>query len=304
MAQSVQVFLSHSSQLQRESEQSCTIIASAETTTQEFIQLSLQQLQVYEDTSFYELREQFTTESSNPGRVLSKDERPVTIQNKWLERRWKGDMKLCLRRRSEDVAMARLLRNLSPDVDNHLTADMCNLTELSESAMLKTLRTRFEHSKIYTYVGSILIAVNPYFFYPIYNPTYIQEYQSVKLGELPPHIFAIADDTYNSMLSSKQDQSVIISGESGAGKTESTKFLLHHILNLSAKFEEGSTLEMITLGTGPVLEVCVRVWLWVHPCMSVHMHSRLVSLHTSRAWHAPAHATLTTVHCALEVQVG
>ena len=243
-------------------EKACTVIASTETTTQEFIQLSLQQLQVYEDTSFYELREQFATEPSNPGRVLSKDERPVTIQNKWLERRWRGDMKLCLRRRSEDATMARLLRHLSPDVDNHLTADMCNLTELSEAAMLKVLRTRFGHSKIYTYVGSILIAVNPYFFYPIYNPTYIREYQSVKLGELPPHIFAIADDTYNSMLSSKQDQSVIISGESGAGKTESTKFLLHHILNLSAKFEERSTLDMITLGTGPVLEVCEEGGAW------------------------------------------
>ena len=57
------------------------------------------------------------------------------------------------------------------------------------------------------------------------------------------------------MLSSKQDQSVIISGELGAGMTESTKFLLHHILTLPAKFEEGGTLEMITLRTGPVLEV-------------------------------------------------
>ena len=267
MAKSVQVFLSQNGQIHPHLEHSCTIIASTETTAQEFIQLSLQQLQVYEDTSFYELREQFTTEPSNPGRVLSKDERPVTIQKKWQERKWRGDMKLCLRRRSEAATMARLLRSLSPDVDNHLTDDMCNLTELSESAMLKTLRTRFEHSKIYTYVGSILIAVNPYFFYPIYNPTYIQEYQSVKLGELPPHIFAIADDTYNSMLSDKQDQSVIISGESGAGKTESTKFLLHHILNLSAKFEEGSTLEMITLGTGPVLEVCVCVSVCVCVCV-------------------------------------
>ena len=96
MAQSVQVVLSHNGQLQQESEQLCTIMASTETTTQEFIQLSLQQRQVYEDMSFYQLIEQLTTESSNPGRVLSKDERPVTIQSKWLERRWRGDMKLCL----------------------------------------------------------------------------------------------------------------------------------------------------------------------------------------------------------------
>ena len=193
--------------------------------------------------------------------------------------------------------MARLLQNLSPDVDNHLTADMCILMELSESAMLKTLRTGFKHSKICTYMGSILIAVIPYFVYPIYNPTYIQEYQSVKLGKLPPHIFAIADGTYNLMLSSKQDQSVIISGELGAGETKLTKFLLHHIWILSATFEEGSTLEMITLRTGPILEVCVRVWLWAGPCVSVC--SCLMSLHTAVPGMLQHIPTLTTVHCVL-----
>ena len=140
MAKSVQVFLSQNGQIHPHLEHSCTIIASTETTTQEFIQLSLQQLQVYEDTSFYELREQFTTEPSNPGRVLSKDERPVTIQKKWQERKWRGDMKLCLRRRPEAATMARIPSQLPPDLDNHLTADIRNLTEPSQPALVKTLR--------------------------------------------------------------------------------------------------------------------------------------------------------------------
>ena len=105
--------------------------------------------------------------------------------------------------------MARLLRNLSPNVDNYLTADMYNLTELSDSAMLKTLRTHFEHmlQDIHIYVRSILITVSLYFFYLIKNPTYIQEYQSVKLGELPPHILAIADGTTRCCLASKTSRS-------------------------------------------------------------------------------------------------
>lgn len=74
-------------------------------------------------------------------------------------------------------------------------------------------------------------------------------------GQLPPHIFATADNAYHSMLNERENQTVIISGESGAGKTESTKFLLHHLMSLSAKMDETQSLELITLGTGPVLEV-------------------------------------------------
>ena len=68
-------------------------------------------------------------------------------------------------------------------------------------------------------------------------------------------MFAIADNAYHSMLNDRTNQTVIISGESGAGKTESTKFLLHHLMSLSAKMDKTQSLELITLGTGPVLEV-------------------------------------------------
>ena len=144
---------------------------------------------------------------------------------------------------------------ISPEVNEGRIEDMCALEELSEQAMLSNLRARFSNKHIYTYVGSILISINPYYFYSIYNPKYTTLYQGKAFSENPPHVFAIADNAYHSMLNDRTNQTVIISGESGAGKTESTKFLLHHLMSLSAKMDKTQSLELITLGTGPVLEV-------------------------------------------------
>ncbi|XP_071450412.1 unconventional myosin-IXb-like isoform X2 [Hetaerina americana] len=132
--------------------------------------------------------------------------------------------------------------------------DLCQLPDLNEQTLLDNLRARFCASHIYTYVGSILIAVNPFKFYPIYNPKYVKLYQSRRLGELPPHIFAIADAAYHSMLKDKCNQCIVISGESGSGKTESTNFLLHHLTALSQKGRHGSGVEQTILSAGPVLE--------------------------------------------------
>ncbi|KAL8597794.1 hypothetical protein ACOMHN_004909 [Nucella lapillus] len=132
--------------------------------------------------------------------------------------------------------------------------DLCNLPDLNEQTLLLNLKARFSSSKIYTYVGSILIALNPFKFFPIYNPKYVKMYQNRRLGELPPHIFAIADAAYHSMLQMRQNQCIVISGESGSGKTESTNLLLHHLTALSQKGLHGSGVEQTILGAGPVLE--------------------------------------------------
>lgn len=80
-------------------------------------------------------------------------------------------------------------------------------------------------------------------------------------SDLPPHIFAVADAAYHSMLKEKRNQCVVISGESGSGKTESTNFLLHHLTALSQKGSHGSGVEQTILSAGPVLEVLpIRVW--------------------------------------------
>lgn len=93
-------------------------------------------------------------------------------------------------------------------------------------------------------------------FHPIYNPKYVKLYQNRRLGpELPPHIFAIADTAYHCMLKERRNQCVVISGESGSGKTESTNFLLHHLTALSQKGSHGSGVEQTILSAGPVLEV-------------------------------------------------
>lgn len=145
--------------------------------------------------------------------------------------------------------------------------DLCNLPDLNEQTLLQNLKARFTNSSIYTYVGSILIAVNPFKFFPIYNPKYVKMYQNKRLGELPPHIFAIADAAYHTMLKTRQNQCIVISGESGSGKTESTNLLLHHLTALSHKGLHGSGVEQTILEAGPVLEVRKPDWIC---CVRLH----------------------------------
>uniref|UniRef100_H0V4R2 Unconventional myosin-IXa n=1 Tax=Cavia porcellus TaxID=10141 RepID=H0V4R2_CAVPO len=131
--------------------------------------------------------------------------------------------------------------------------DLCSLPDLNEKTLLENLRNRFKHEKIYTYVGSILIVINPFKFLPIYNPKYVKMYDNHQLGKLEPHIYAVADVAYHAMLQRKKNQCIVISGESGSGKTQSTNFLIHHLTALSQKgFASG--VEQIILGAGPVLE--------------------------------------------------
>lgn len=132
--------------------------------------------------------------------------------------------------------------------------DLVSLPVLNENVLLDELCRRFCRGRIYSYVGGILIAVNPFKYFPIYNPKYVNAYQHRKLGELPPHVFAIADAAYDRMLQAKTDQCIVISGESGSGKTESTKLILHHLTALSHK-TKATMLEKTILAAGPVLEV-------------------------------------------------
>ncbi|KAK9519321.1 hypothetical protein VZT92_022059 [Zoarces viviparus] len=132
-------------------------------------------------------------------------------------------------------------------------ADLCNLPVLNEDNILNNLRTRFHKKKIYTYAGSILIAINPFKFLPIYNPKYVKMYENHQLGKLEPHIFAIADVAYYAMLRKRVNQCIVISGESGSGKTQSTNFLIHCLTALSQK-GYASGVERTILGAGPVLE--------------------------------------------------
>ncbi|XP_058656590.1 unconventional myosin-VIIa isoform X4 [Ammospiza caudacuta] len=133
----------------------------------------------------------------------------------------------------------------------HGVEDMIRLGDLNEAGILRNLLIRYREHLIYTYTGSILVAVNPYQLLPIYSPEQIRLYTNKKIGEMPPHIFAIADNCYFNMQRNNKDQCCIISGESGAGKTESTKLILQFLAAISGQH---SWIEQQVLEANPILE--------------------------------------------------
>uniref|UniRef100_A0A671SXR4 Unconventional myosin-XV-like n=1 Tax=Sinocyclocheilus anshuiensis TaxID=1608454 RepID=A0A671SXR4_9TELE len=126
--------------------------------------------------------------------------------------------------------------------------DMTQLEELHEGAVLLNLKKRFESNLIYTYIGSILVSVNPYKMFNIYGTDMVLQHKGHALGENPPHLFAIANASYTKMMDAKENQCIIISGESGSGKTETTKLVLrylaaiHHKQNITQQILEATPL--------------------------------------------------------------
>ncbi|XP_072248123.1 myosin VIIAa [Leuresthes tenuis] len=133
----------------------------------------------------------------------------------------------------------------------HGVEDMIRLGDLNEAGILRNLLIRYREKIIYTYTGSILVAVNPYQLLPIYSADQIRLYTNKKIGEMSPHIFAIADNCYFNMQRNNRDQCCIISGESGAGKTESTKLILQFLAAISGQH---SWIEQQVLEANPILE--------------------------------------------------
>ncbi|EDQ90134.1 uncharacterized protein MONBRDRAFT_7459 [Monosiga brevicollis MX1] len=137
---------------------------------------------------------------------------------------------------------------------------MAKLGDLHEGSLLYNIKLRYKKDLIYTYIGSILSAVNPYKSLPgLYDDAKINEYDGKDIGELPPHIYAIANQAYRSMWKNSANQAVLISGESGAGKTESTKFILRYLSYQSndvnkKKGKEGRNYEEQILQSSPILE--------------------------------------------------
>ena len=118
--------------------------------------------------------------------------------------------------------------------------DMATLGDLHEGAILYNIRKRYENNEIYTYIGSILAAVNPFKrLGELYGPEMILKYKGIPIGELPPHVYAISNEAYANMWKSDSNQVVLISGESGAGKTETTKFMLRFLSYLSNEVSTG-----------------------------------------------------------------
>uniref|UniRef100_A0A0N4ZTS6 Myosin heavy chain n=1 Tax=Parastrongyloides trichosuri TaxID=131310 RepID=A0A0N4ZTS6_PARTI len=138
--------------------------------------------------------------------------------------------------------------------------DMADLTCLNEASVLHNLKERYFSGLIYTYSGLFCVVVNPYKRLPIYTDNLIEAYKGQKRNIMPPHIFAIADTAYRSMLSEHEDQSILCTGESGAGKTENTKKVIQYLAyvagtgrQLKSSNSKGE-LEQQLLQANPILE--------------------------------------------------
>ncbi|KAI3874409.1 hypothetical protein MKW92_047464 [Papaver armeniacum] len=130
------------------------------------------------------------------------------------------------------------------------------LSYLHEPGVLQNLAARYELNEIYTYTGNILIAINPFQRLPhLYDTHMMQQYKGAGFGELSPHVFAVADVAYRAMINEGKSNSILVSGESGAGKTETTKMLMRYLAYLGGRSGvEGRTVEQQVLESNPVLE--------------------------------------------------
>ncbi|XP_064378587.1 myosin heavy chain, skeletal muscle, adult-like isoform X2 [Dromaius novaehollandiae] len=141
--------------------------------------------------------------------------------------------------------------------------DMAMMTHLHEPAVLYNLKERYAAWMIYTYSGLFCVTVNPYKWLPVYNPEVVLAYRGKKRQEAPPHIFSISDNAYQFMLTDRENQSILITGESGAGKTVNTKRVIQYFATIAAsgdkKKEEQAgkmqgTLEDQIISANPLLE--------------------------------------------------
>uniref|UniRef100_A0A8C4TQ75 Myosin heavy chain 2 n=1 Tax=Erpetoichthys calabaricus TaxID=27687 RepID=A0A8C4TQ75_ERPCA len=141
--------------------------------------------------------------------------------------------------------------------------DMAMMTHLNEASVLYNLKERYAAWMIYTYSGLFCVTVNPYKWLPVYNPEVVAAYRGKKRQEAPPHIFSISDNAYQNMLTDRENQSILITGESGAGKTVNTKRVIQYFATIAAigdKKKEATpgkmqgTLEDQIIQANPLLE--------------------------------------------------
>jgi len=119
--------------------------------------------------------------------------------------------------------------------------DMADLTCLNEASVLHNVKERYFSGLIYTYSGLFCVVVNPYVRLPIYTEKIIELYKGKKRHEVPPHVFAITDTAYRSMMQDREDQSILCTGESGAGKTENTKKVIQYLAYVAASKPKSSS---------------------------------------------------------------
>lgn len=175
------------------------------------------------------------------GRIVDLDTKNVTIR---LEEPRSGELKTSF------AEVLPAVEDQEKDVN-----DNCSLMYLNEGTLLHNCRLRYNRKQIYSYVANILVSINPYEQLDgLYSSKTIEEYRGKSLGTLPPHIFAIADKAYREMRRNNESQSIVVSGESGAGKTECQKCVLRYLCENFSSNEEAKPIEKFILETNPILE--------------------------------------------------
>eukprot|EP00456_Euglypha_rotunda_P045580 TRINITY_DN3612_c0_g1_i18.p1 TRINITY_DN3612_c0_g1~~TRINITY_DN3612_c0_g1_i18.p1 ORF type:complete len:242 (-),score=53.64 TRINITY_DN3612_c0_g1_i18:27-752(-) len=134
--------------------------------------------------------------------------------------------------------------------------DFCMLDDVkvNEQGFMANLKLRFEKKQIYTYIGEQLVAMNPFTPMDLYDKKTLALYKNKYMYEVQPHIFALADDTFRALMQTRRDQCVIVTGESGAGKTEASKIFMQYISAVSLGGGEAGEIKQKLLDSNPVLE--------------------------------------------------
>lgn len=138
--------------------------------------------------------------------------------------------------------------------------DMAELTHLNEASVVHNLHMRYQADLIYTYSGLFLVTINPYCTLPIYTNEYINMYKGQSREETKPHIFAMADEAFRNLVDEGENQSILVTGESGAGKTENTKKVIQYLAAVAhsdspvKKGAQHSNLSQQILRANPILE--------------------------------------------------
>jgi myosin heavy subunit len=138
--------------------------------------------------------------------------------------------------------------------DGLVTPDNTMLIHLSEPTILENVQQRFKAKEIYTLTGTILLAMNPFQQLPIYTDEKKADYKGKRMGQAPPHVYAVSECAYQSLAKMQKSQSVLVSGESGAGKTETNKALMYYLAWRSKNSGGQQDLAEVILQSNPVLE--------------------------------------------------
>jgi myosin protein heavy chain len=155
---------------------------------------------------------------------------------------------------TEDTVPSNVIGEVNPSSFDKAD-DIAELTFLNEGSVLHNLEIRYKDDTIYTYSGLFLVAINPYSNLPIYSEDYIEMYRDVPKADNKPHIFAETDQAYQNLLAEKKDQSILVTGESGAGKTENTKKILTYLAAITSKHKGSSgSFEQQIIQANPILE--------------------------------------------------